>query len=170
MHARALLFTPSNKLSRHTNTEGECVCLCVVVLLTSPPHQYMLTLKMYATRIRLQKHSRRCDAAHDGGFELQITFFGALHRRAAPENLTWSHKARKYFDGPQSPGPQGECVVLNTLMYEKHGYQAAPLLGPSVLGSSFLWRESAHRPFWVAKNKRFGTHRTNGGVPRRGRR
>jgi hypothetical protein len=30
MHARALLFTPSNKLSRLTNTEGECVVVCVV--------------------------------------------------------------------------------------------------------------------------------------------
>jgi hypothetical protein len=37
MHARALLFTPSNKLSRHTNTEGECVCLCVVVCVVDKP-------------------------------------------------------------------------------------------------------------------------------------
>jgi hypothetical protein len=52
----------------------------------------MCTLKMHVTRIRLQEHSRRCDAAHDGGFALQSTFFGALHRREAPENLTESTK------------------------------------------------------------------------------
>jgi hypothetical protein len=29
---------------------------------------------IHVTRIRLQEHSRRCDAAHDGGFALQSTF------------------------------------------------------------------------------------------------
>ena len=50
--------------------------------------QFMWTLKMHVTRIRLQEHSRRCDAAHDGVFALQSTFFGVLQRRAAPETLT----------------------------------------------------------------------------------
>jgi hypothetical protein len=94
-----------------------------------------------------QQHSRRCDAAHDGGFALQSTFFGALHRRAAPENPRLQPKARKNFDGPQSPVPQGECAVLHARMYVKHGYQASPLLGASVHGSEFSRRERAHRPF-----------------------
>jgi transposase len=107
----------------------------------APAHgqsQYMWTLKIHATRMRLQKHSRRCDTTHDGGFELQSTFFGALQRRAAPENLMRSHQARKTFDGPPSPVPQGECVALNSRMNSKHGYQLAPLLGASVHGPTFF--------------------------------
>ena len=49
--------------------------------------QFMWTLKMHVTRIRLQEHSRRCDTVHDGVFALKSTFFGALQRRSAPENL-----------------------------------------------------------------------------------
>ena len=140
MHARALLFTPSNKLLRHTNTEGECVCMCVCVCVSgvcdclkgeqspsasvpgldshvqtrqtskqvvvprcgltsdrkaaprplAPAHrqsQFMGTLKMHVTRIHLEENNRRCDTAHDGEFAVQSTFFGALQRRSAPENL-----------------------------------------------------------------------------------
>jgi hypothetical protein len=50
--------------------------------------QFMWTLKMHVTRIRLQEHSRRYDAVKDGDFALQSTFFGVLERRAALENLT----------------------------------------------------------------------------------
>jgi predicted ATPase with chaperone activity len=46
-----------------------------------------LVLDLHINHDRLQKHSRRCDTAHDGGFAIQSTFFGALQRRAAPENL-----------------------------------------------------------------------------------
>jgi hypothetical protein len=97
-----------------------CVFVCVLVLCCWPVHrqsQYMWTLKMYVTRIRLQKHSKRCDVAHDEGFTLQSTFFGALPRRADSENLPWSPKAQKNVDGPRSPVPEGECAVWNTRMY-----------------------------------------------------
>ena len=56
----------------------------------APAHrqsQFMWTLKMHVTRIRLQEHSRRCDTAHDGEFALESTLFGALQRRSALENL-----------------------------------------------------------------------------------
>jgi hypothetical protein len=68
----------------------------------------------------------------------------------------------------QNANIQGECVALNAQMHGKHGYQAAPLLGASVHGSSFFPRERAHRPFGVAKDKHFGAPRTHGGGPRRG--
>jgi hypothetical protein len=102
MHARFLFFTPSKTLSHNTNTEEECVCVCGVCVIAQKAssrraRQFMggilwpdshVQLKMHVTRILLQQHSRRCDAAHDGGFALQSTFFGALQKRASPENLT----------------------------------------------------------------------------------
>ena len=108
--------------------------------------QYMWVLKIHVTRIRLQKHNRRCDAVYDGGFALQSTFFGALQRRAAPENLIESHQARKTFDSPPSPVRQGECVALNSRMNSKHGYpyQLASLLGASVHGPTFFCGTIAH--------------------------
>jgi hypothetical protein len=61
-----------------------------------------------------------------------------------------------------------ESAVLNTRMYGNHDYQSAPLLWVSVHDSVFSWREHTHRPFWVFKNKCFGTQRTtNRGVLRR---
>ena len=48
--------------------------------------QYLWTLKMGAPRIRLQERRRTCDAEHGGAFALKRAFFGALLRRAAPEN------------------------------------------------------------------------------------
>ncbi len=128
----------------------------------------MWTLKIHVTRIHLEEHSRRCDTAHDGGFALQNTFFGALQRRASPENLPYNHKSRKTFDGPRSPVPRGECATLNAWMNAKYASQAAPLLWASVYEPRILRCECTHRPFWVAKNKCFGAPRTNGGCPRHG--
>ena len=48
--------------------------------------QYMWTLKMHAPGIRLQERSRTCDEQDARAFALQRAFFGALLRRAAPEN------------------------------------------------------------------------------------
>jgi len=48
--------------------------------------QYMWSLKMDAPGIRLQERSTICDAEHARAFALWRAFFGALLRRAAPEN------------------------------------------------------------------------------------
>ncbi len=157
----SLFFTPSKTLSHNIKHRKRmcvcvwCVCYCskassrrarqfMVGILWPDSH---VQLKMHVTRILLQQHSRRCDAAHDGGFALQSTFFGALQKRASPENLTWSDKARKTFDGPRSPVPQGEWATLNSRMHAKHVYQAAPLLWASVHTPLILRRERAHRSF-----------------------
>ncbi len=124
----------------------------------APAHgqsQYMWTLKIHVTRMRLQKHSRRCDTTHDGGFALQSTFFGALQRRAVPENLMWSHQARKTFDGPPSPVPHGECVAMNSRMNSKHGYQLGPLLGASVNGPTFFVERTRTSAFLSCNDQAF---------------
>ncbi len=51
-----------------------CMHACVCCWPDHRHSQYMWTLEMYPARIRLQKHSRRCDTEHDGGFALQSTF------------------------------------------------------------------------------------------------
>jgi hypothetical protein len=50
--------------------------------------QYLWTLKMGAPRVRLQDRSRTCHAQDARAFALQRANFGALLRRAAPENGT----------------------------------------------------------------------------------
>ncbi len=102
-------------------------------------------LKMDVPRIRLQEH---------------------MLWRGVPENHTESHKSRKNFDGPRIPLVEGECSTTNTRLNGQHGDQAAPLLGVSVYGPSFLWREHVHRSVWGVKSKGKGTPRTNGGGSR----
>ncbi len=117
-----------------------------------------LVLDLRITHDRLQKQSRRCDVAHDGGFALQSTFFGALQRRAAPENLMWRHQTRKTFDGPPSPVPQGECVPLNSRMNSKHDYQLAPLLGASVHALTFFAARACTSAFFELPRTRVSGH------------
>jgi len=54
--------------------------------------QYMWSLKKDAPGIRLQERSTICDAQHARAFALWRAFFGALLRRAAPENRSFEDK------------------------------------------------------------------------------
>jgi hypothetical protein len=64
--------------------------------------QFMWTLKMHVTIIRLQEHSRRYDAANDRGFALQSTFFGVLQRRAARKTSLEAIKHEKPLTVPEA--------------------------------------------------------------------
>jgi hypothetical protein len=59
-----------------------------------PPLKYLWTLRVGAPRIRLEGRRRTCDAEHDGAFAPQRTSFGALLRRAGPDNRS-RQKTRK---------------------------------------------------------------------------
>ncbi len=60
--------------------------------------QYLWTLKMGAPRIHLQEISRKCDTQDARAVALQRANFGALLRRAAPENGTLCHESRKKLE------------------------------------------------------------------------
>ena len=69
---------------------------------SAPAHprqsQYLWTLKMGAPRIHLQEISRKCDTQDARAVALQRANFGALLRRAAPENGTLCHESRKKLE------------------------------------------------------------------------
>ncbi len=62
------------------------------------------------------------------------------------------------FGGSRSLLPQKEFATLNTQMHEKHVDQESLLLGASVFGPSYLWREITRRPFFEEQRTSVSGH------------
>ena len=99
---------------------------------------------MHASRIRPQKSSKTFETEYAGAFALHHANFGALLRRAPPENRSAGHKSRKNLYGPQRPVPKRESTPVNARIHGKHEDQVAPLPVASVYGPAFFRGASVH--------------------------
>jgi len=150
MHGLSFSHHQTNSHATQTPKDNACVCVCVCVCVV-----VCVVDKPTATVHVDFKKCMRPESACKSTAEDVTQHTTEVLRYRAPLPGLWSDEhprktsieARKYFDGPQSPVPQGECAVLNARMYAKHGYQAASLLGASVHDSAFSLRQSAHRHF-----------------------
>ncbi len=125
-------------------------------------------LKMGAPRIRLQERRRTCDTEHGGAFALQRAFFGALLRRAAPENRPWMTKNTKIRLTVREDLFGRESVQLwmhgcmASMGIKQHPFRARPYTSPHFCGGS------AHIGLLKESRTRTSGHRGRGGGSRPG--